>query len=531
MRYTVSFLFACGFAIHAADAHYLPADNPKFIETKTVFDRIVRTQIAGAPELFMTPGKPAEPDDLARFQKGENRVYFSEHVYDTCGQLGGSRPDCLSVLLGHELAHHYHAHLLETQLISAGALAGPDAGDACHIRTIEADADRFGGVLAFEAGYDPAAFSEELLQQLYKDYAGKIEDENTPEAERKYPTLAIRTKIAPDTAQWLHTRLYPLFEMGARLYLLGKYRFAAACFDNLSTDFPSREILNNSAAAYLMAVLDEQPRLAGGYFYPVEFDFDTRLRPPVSSKGADDTLAQVLKNLDRALLLDSQYAPAAINKSIALSLRDDADERLEGEIWGRKASRIAKASGRDDWVSQAIVWKGVLAAKKGDKPAARTAFESAAKLGNVAAALNMKVLEGGADSVAAPIQSPKLSDAEQIAGRPVGKFAPSRSDPKLDVGKMDGNKLELSVHLAKQWNQATVLVGGNPMALIVTTAPGYEDATAKGIQAGSSEADLVAAYGKPARTYSARQGRYYLYTNPNLIVFLGPDNRVIDWSI
>src|SRR5579859_505649 len=215
MRFTVSFLFACGFAIHATDARYLGADNPKFIETKTVFDRIVHTQLTGAPALVMTSGKPEEPDDLARFQKADNRIYFAEYVYDTCAKLGGSRPDCLSVLLGHELAHHYHAHLLELQLISAGAMAGPDAGDPGKSRIVESDADRFGGVLAFEAGYDPAAFSEKLLDQLYKDYAGKIEDENTTAAERKYPSLATRKSIAPDTARWLHTMLYPLFEMGS----------------------------------------------------------------------------------------------------------------------------------------------------------------------------------------------------------------------------------------------------------------------------------------------------------------------------
>ena len=119
----ICFVFLTGsFAVLAADNDPLPHGDAKYIETKRVFDRLARAAAADAPELIVTRGKPDQAANFARFERYESRIYFSEHVYDTCASLGGSTADCIAFILGHELAHHYLGHLWESQVASAGAI-------------------------------------------------------------------------------------------------------------------------------------------------------------------------------------------------------------------------------------------------------------------------------------------------------------------------------------------------------------------------------------------------------------------------
>ena len=125
-----------------------------------------------------------------------------------------------------------------------------------------------------------------------------------------YPLLKERKKILQDSHRYLSDRLFPVFETGVQLFVLGKYKLSAACFDYVGQTFVSREIFNNAAAALLLEAVEQDPKISGGYFYPVELDLDTPLNPSRQSGRAIDNALDTLKE-------------ASIRLRIALSTRPE----------------------------------------------------------------------------------------------------------------------------------------------------------------------------------------------------------------
>jgi hypothetical protein len=68
-------------------------------------------------------------------------------------------------------------------------------------------------------------------------------------------------------------------------------------------------------------------------------------------------------------------------------------------------------------------------------------------------------------------------------------------------------------------------------AFLLSTKPGYTGSTAKSIGDGSSKDDLTQAYRAPFLIYPARQGDHYLYTDPNLLVFVNAEDKVAGWTL
>src|SRR5205823_6383257 len=112
--------------------------------------------------------------------------------------------------------------------------------------------------------------------------------------------------------------------------------------------------------AYIMQALADDPSLAAGYSYPVQIDFDTRLSSNTVKKGGDDFLAKADELLRNANAQDKDYPPVAINLAIVSSLQRQKDDPKGLETMGMVAGamRLAKASGRQDWLAQATILEG-----------------------------------------------------------------------------------------------------------------------------------------------------------------------------
>jgi hypothetical protein len=540
------------FAATILSGQTLDRKSTKYQKTQKVYDRLTRASGKGmdAPDLVMTAGKPDNPLYLAYFDGSVIR--FADYVYDLCTTAGRTSEDCLAVLLGHELGHFYEQDLWKRGLQGVGAIPDSDLAkasqpnpmeikNAAERRVVEERADFVGGILAFQAGFDPTAQAVALLQRIYKEYPALADqDKNLEDAARPYPSLAERLVIAQDTAKQLHDEFYPAFETGIQLFLVGDYEGSALCFEFIGRTFVGREIFNDAAAAYLMSALTSDPKLAGGYAYPVQIDFDTNLTKKSIERGGDaeSLLKKAAEGLNNAFRLDDSYIPAILNQAVVKSLQAQIDPKNAGlmdraaQLAGQ-ACDLAKAAGRIDWLAQALTLRGILAARAGHKENAGADFAEAAKLGSTAAIRNQSVLAGG-PTAAPTAPAPTLSASEQIAQRTPDP--PSRRDPFSVVNLRPRNprnpSVDLRLYSGDRWGARTLVEDGTRYrAILLTTATGYDGASAAGLRLGSTRDELIRLYHSPASVYSARQGQYCLYAKPNLLVFVDAGGKVGGWSL
>jgi tetratricopeptide (TPR) repeat protein len=533
------------FAALAGAQGLVPLTSPKYKATKKVYDRLVRASGSAkpAPRLVMTAGMPEgrNPGLLALYNG--DTVQFSEHVYDKCVTPAGPDDDCLSVLLGHELAHFYEDHLWKQGANALGALsdawiAGQTAAtpeqikQAAERNALESQADYAGGMLAFQAGFDPTAHAVSLLKAIYEEFQIADKEKGLPADAHPYPELETRIRIAETTARRLHDELYPVFETAIQLFLTGGYQHSAQCFDFIGKTFTSREILNNAAAAYIMQALADEPELAKGYSYPVQIDFDTRLSPSAKAKGDVDWLDEAETRLENAMRLDPGYPPAVLNMGIVKSLlKADA----EAAVLADRAYALAQPSHHPEWLPQAAVLRGIVAARLGEKDKALAAFQEAAKLGNHSAGLNQKILAGETGAGESKAPPANRGAAEQIAHlTPVPPEKPNSFTSNIFLRQRSAveSSLELRLYSGEGWSARAIVEDGRKFdAFLLSTAPGYTGLSARNIPIGSNFNDLMHAYGNPSRIYPARQGTYCLYTDSNLLVFVDNNGKVAGWTI
>jgi hypothetical protein len=387
-------------------------------------------------------------------------------------------------------------------------------------------------MLAFQAGFDPTAHAVTLLKAIYAEFEIADKEKALPADAHPYPELAKRIAIAENTARQLHDELYPVFETGIQLFLTGEYESSAQCFDFIGRTFTSREILNNAAAAYIMQALTEEPKLAGGYSYPVQIDFDTRLGPQGLSRGGADWLDEAETRLENAMRIDPAYPPAVLNMGIVKSLRK-AD--AEASVLAGRAYALAMPSGHPEWLAQAAVLRGIVAVRSGDKEGALAAFQEAAKLGSHTALLDQKVMAGEPGAGDSKVPPAKLSATEQISH--LSATPPQKADSftrSIALRKRTAleTSLELRLYSGESWSARSIVENGAKYwAILLSTPAGYKGATAKNIRLGSSQDDLTQAYSSPFRVYPTRQGDYYLYTDPNLLVFVNAEGKVAGWTL
>lgn len=518
----------------------LPPSDPKFLAARAVYQKLVDSSGSAQipPRFVMIRGEPQNPGELA-FYDGETKVVrFSEFVYDQCAELAGPShtvPDCLSALLGHELAHFYKDHTWSMDVLPARGMVARDLGLALEATPVqvaakrreqEAQADHAGGILAYQAGFDPTAHWAALLDRLYNHY------QSLQQKHPDYPLLDERKQILQDTSRDLTGRLFPAFEAGVRLFVLGEYGLAAECFDFVGHTFTSREIFNNAAAAYILAAIQADPSLAGGYVYPVELDLETRLNPRRgTAKSLDDYLGLAVDRLRAALKLDPDYAPALINLAIAASLTGDAQEAQ------RLALRVEKGSGPNagSFATQASILRAITLARAGQKARAARLLDGLAKSGNKLAQLDRRVLNGEKlDAIQPPVYS-KVSSAETIAGLTLSEIqsmgSPSPQRIRLrEEGMRNEPAVLLEVNTTPQYRAYAILINRSRLASLAAAPAGCTGTFLGNFKAGSDVAEVVKGH-PPVRRYSAPQGTYLVFADPALLVFANGAGKVVDWTL
>ena len=368
----------------------------KALTAQRVFADLVRAMGDGRtpPELIMVPEGSKTAMQVAFFDPGRNTISLEERAYDLCIAQGPDSLDALASLLAHELAHYYKDHGWVNDFGNGFADLGVGKRfkklqrRAGKLVEIEIEADYFGGLFGYVAGYNTLDITPTLLDAIYAEY-------ELVEQLHGYPSLAERRQIATRSKQQL-AQLIPVFETGQHLLLIGHYAQAARAFDYIARTFPSREILNNGGVARALqavALIGDQP-----FAYPFELDAETRLRQGTSRSAGDPKQIQRLLEIARGLFeiaarKDPSYTTAHTNLACIAALQGQGEQAV---LYAEHALTTAEQDNNPLALANALIARGLarLQQDAAQSAAARADF-SQARIGSPALArLNLNALAG-----------------------------------------------------------------------------------------------------------------------------------------
>ena len=303
---------------------------PRRQAAASVYERLVRAAgIGNPPKLVVEPYRPGAADRVAFLRTVPGPLPRRELAIDDktiaiCRSMGEQAESCLAYFLGHELAHFANNHNWEMHF--ARQQTDESIPQAESIK-YETQADRFGGLYAALAGYDSLSVAGRALALVYREYG-------IPTELPGYFSLAERQKL-PEDARTFLSGLLPMFDAAGLLMALGDYQPAAALYDTILDQFPSREIYNNAGVALASCYNPSVPWLLDG---------STRL-PERPSRGAADLAelsSRARDHFERAISLDPDYAVAHLNLGLLLQAMGQEPERAAAEL--KTATRLAKGS-------------------------------------------------------------------------------------------------------------------------------------------------------------------------------------------
>lgn len=443
----------------------------------------------------------------------------------------------LAFLLAHELTHYYEKHGWRR----AFAQEYSDLPIGLQIKGMldkvanETEADYLGGFLAYSAGYGIFDKGPELMQQLYEAY--DMKDEHV--MANGYPSLADRQELSRRTKQQLEA-LVEVFELANLLNAIGQYDDACQFYLYVAMRYQSREIYNNIGVAKALKALGLFDESEVVFRYPIqlELQFSGGSRQTEEAVTREALLRQALVQFDAAISLDSNYAPAYLNKACVLALLGDtARARFYAEVEAR-----TRALANDKYaktVADADILSGILEAKSGNKAAAKTLFETAAQTnGSPLAAVNLKILNSE------PWEPDKKEKTGQFPEEAIDEqefifvaYPPEGDGPAFDPDR----SIELTNGLAFHQNPAPgpnskIFISNNPESRTpftvfqLTTTPDYSGKTARDIGLGDSRDKIISAYGEPWRSVETPQGDILVYKKLKIIfIVAGPDKKLIRW--
>ncbi len=461
-------------------------------------------------------------------------IRIDERVYDICRTFGEDSLSALAAILGHELGHYYlHHDRISTR--QRRARMG-DISNITRQRTQEeSEADYFGGLYSYLAGYNTLDITPAVIHRLYDSLS--LPDSipgYLPKGERK----AVASRIQDSLRKFL-----PFFDTGLYLALTRQFPEAQLCYRRILQIFPGREIANNSGVIYVLQALDLMASAEAGYIYPLELDDDTRLigtnipngvfdRPrrvpgPYNQQLADILLDSAEEKFRYAMRKDEKYSTAVINLATVHILKHDyigAIKLVQGVMDSDTTLKTRSLA--------SVVLSIALSLNKSPHDA-REAMESARRnAGQTDAAIlvqaNSAVLEK--ETFAVP------SGGEYGNEESIGNIRPEDTSmtwqPDLDkpVGGIYGLKI---IHKGSPTRVCDLYRAekSSSWAQFISTRERYYKTTARGVAVGDPADSVKSRYGGNPRIVRARQGSYYIYDYSKIIFLIGEDGKVRRWII
>lgn len=485
-----------------------------------------------------TPGKPVlvveNNAKLIASTYADGQIKIGYQLIDHCRSFGADSATALAHILSHELMHYYNNHLWGNVVGSSyadeqwGLELSKIGADTVTIQLHETQADIYAMYYAFSAGYATYRIAGRVLDSTYAWYQLK-------EKLKGYPSKSARKEIAADAAKDIES-LIPAFESAnlllqiATMYsgeeMLGILSIATYSLQAiLDKNIHTKEMYNNLAIAEILQALayaDNDTLL--NLHWPLINETETILYSMGGTRGNtggdnSETVKELLNHavtlLDKAIYADNAFYPAYINKSIALLLLkklgscSDVLDEVQSILPDNRKFLYEEISGL-----------GYLL--KGKTDLAKEAMQTAEQNGSKTALLNLEIFYNPS-LVIAPALIIGTDTSTAIGGEYIGAFMDSHGASRM-------NRFDLAAGFASIFYDT--IPGG--ILFDIRPKPGVlpfryiriisftdaQSATDKGIRNGSSEQQVIKAYGQPyAIRYNAGE-LVYCYPANNLLIRL-----------
>jgi tetratricopeptide (TPR) repeat protein len=304
-------------------------------QVQFVFDRLISVYGSAKTEpkfIIVKKGKVAIPP-AKYITEGQPTIQIDEAFYKICQTFGKDSLNALSIVLSHELTHHFNDHTfcrdygfanLNTVKPNLKKTIGSASSNARKDKETEADIKGF--FFAAAAGFEPHGLQEKLITKIYKAY-------NLTDIQENYPSLQERRDLAQSTDKKA-SELYNDFKNGLVALENKQYDVAIKCFESANGKIPFRENLNNIGVAKTLKAIEKLPiedkSHPSRFLYPLEVDFSSRLQNETTRGGLDDgnddmdkLLKEAQKNFEEAIRLDPNFTKGYINLACVMDLLGD----------------------------------------------------------------------------------------------------------------------------------------------------------------------------------------------------------------
>lgn len=479
----------------------------------------------------------------AYYSPSNNTINFGEGIYDLATKFGKDSTNIIAAVIGHELAHYYKDH----GWAHAFGKANPDTDIKTQIKqtdydgearaNMEAEADYFGGIFGYLAGYNTLSSSPAFFDTLYKVL-------ELPEEVRGYPSLSDRRAIYGNSQTMLE-KLIPVFKTANLLNLVGSYDKAGICYDHVIHTFPSREMYNNAGVAFAQKAISLYAPEELKFVYPLGLDMNTRL-DNAGTKGTGlskearrkKLLQEAVSHFENAIRIDKQYTPALINLALVHTLLEEHEMAL-----GFAAKAIKLATTKEDKlaIANAQIARGITFANQNEKGAAKKAFKAAAAGNNLVANANLEVVQTNVFSKWFKKQPTDEIIGEEETIEEIGLealealFDASEDYKSTIIRKQSKDRPStILVHIEEEVFDAILVSTGGKMAGLegfIITKANYEGNTARDITTGSTKDAIYEAYGTPTKIMSSAQGNFLYYQKTGIIFMLDTADKVTGWML
>lgn len=471
------------------------------------------------PKLFLKD----EVANVAYIDYDANEITFELKAYNVAKKYGDK---AIAFLLGHELTHYYEKHAWKSAFAKSNTdlKIGKDLNEIQDKVAYETEADYLGGFLAYTAGFGFYKDIGNIIGELYKAY------DFDPEL-NDYPALNDRIELSKRSVKKIES-LVDVFDAANLLMAIGKDEAAYKYYEYILRDFQSRELYNNIgvlATRNAMALMDKDSlKFKFVSALDINFQGSKDVSKPVNEQ-IEEGLNQAILHFNAAINLDPNYAPAYLNKANAYALKKDYTKALfylnEEAVPIAKKDTIKYAKTLTD----ALVLKGIIAAKTGNEDLATDKFTEAKNKGNNLGDVNLAILRKVGRSVQ-PVVSQQDFFTENIG---VHSLQLQFQKRKIDPGK---KPIKISKMLtlfqntpADSLSKVFICQSDDPKIRtnFLITSDHYTASNSAGIHIGDDDKKVMEKHGKPKQIINTVQGEMYVYES---IIYFIKNNKVVKWA-
>lgn len=312
-------------------------------------------------------------ENVARYLKYNNTIELEDQAYKLCRSFGKDSLDALAFILGHELIHATQLNntLPKTSFISYDK-------SLKSTLEIEQNADIQGIFVSHLAGYNTLRIIPELISKMYSVYGLRNKEI------KGYPTEEERKSSYKPVIEQA-SALIELFKLSNEFSIIEEYEISIQCLEYITRYYQGQEVYNNLGVNYALRGLNFTVQNSEGFIYPLELEWNSRIRKPKSGRGEEDLdplikiqqLQMFTKAKDYFTLasqLDPGYALPELNLFCVLIIMNDFKNAKDYYTRELRTRNIAKISGNYNFKIKSAY--AILLAKMNNIAEAKTIFQS-----------------------------------------------------------------------------------------------------------------------------------------------------------